>query len=89
MHKIQELDVETNDWRFSIEIFEKLDGQGFVAEYWGTTPKWNPSPPPGEPADTLRASSPKPIAVEGDQVDKLIDRCKREIAEGFGELLDA
>ncbi len=86
MQKIQEIQVETSDWRFNIEVFQKDHGGGYVAEYWGTNPKSPPSPPVGEPAETLRASSPKPIVVEGDRPELLIDQCKNEIIQKFGDI---
>ncbi|MEM7282661.1 MAG: hypothetical protein AAF438_13640 [Pseudomonadota bacterium] len=86
MQKIQEVQVETSDWLFSIEVFKRDDGAGYIAEYWGTHPKAAPSPPVGEPAETVRASSPRPIVVEGLSVQELIQRCKAEIADKFGAI---
>lgn len=88
MQKIREFEVDTADWRFYVEVFRKSDGNGFIAEYWGTKPKVAPSPPPGEPAATLRASSPKPISLEDSDLDQLITRCKQAIAQGYGELME-
>ena len=86
MQKIQEIQVETSDWRFNIEVFQKDGGIGYVAEYWGTNPKVPPSPPVGEPAETLRASSPKPIVLEGSEPDQLVAQCKNQIIQKFGPI---
>jgi hypothetical protein len=85
MKKIKAYDIETTIARFELTIYEKLDGSGFVGEYFGTTPKFAQVIPPGGKVPIMKDIGDGKVTDSSfEQVEK---NCREEIEKLSGKIL--
>lgn len=84
MKKVKELDFETANARFNLTIYAKTDGNGFVGEYFGTTPKFAQVTRPGAPTPMMKEIGSGKLEHEG--IEQLIATCRAEVEKIDGPI---
>lgn len=84
MKIIKTLDIETTDARFELTISANPTGRGFIAEYYGTTPKFAQVVRPGSPTPMMKEIGPGKLA--GDDLQQLIEASCAEIEKLAGTI---
>lgn len=85
MKKVKEFDFETANARFNVTVSEAPDGKGFVAEYFGTFPKFAQVMKPGDDVAMMKDVGSGKFADP--DMDRLIEKCKAEIQRLDGEIV--
>ncbi len=79
--------VETDDARFDVKITKENDSDVYVAEYYGTAPKFAKIMNPGDELPLIReVGSGK---LEGSEIEALLQDCIKEIEENHGEVISS
>jgi hypothetical protein len=85
MKVVRHFHIDTENARFSLTIIAKPDGQGFIGEYVGTTPKFAQEVRPGEPTPTMKEIGSGKL--EDKDIERLVADCRTEIEDIDGEIL--
>jgi len=79
--------LETDTARFDVKITKENGSDNFVAEYYGTTPKFAKIMNPGDELPLIsEVGSGK---LEGKDIEELLQNCIKEIEENHGEIISS